>query len=185
VQSQLTRVIDEAPGPLRVVSVCAGDGRDLLGVLGGRADADRFTAVLLELDRDLVERARTSAEVAGLANVHARAGDAGDPASYDGLLPADLVLMAGVFGNVPDDDVRSTVERLPAMCATGATVIWTRHRNDRDLTPAIRGWFAGAGFEEVAFEAPPDVAWTVGVNRWPGRAGDGALGEDRLFTFFR
>jgi 8-oxo-dGTP pyrophosphatase MutT (NUDIX family) len=185
VQAQLRRVIDETPGPLRAVSVCAGDGRDLLGVLGGRADADRVTAVLLELDRELAERARASAEVAGLANVHARVVDAGDPASYGGALPADLVLMAGVFGNIPDDDVRSTIERLPAMCAEGGTVIWTRHRNEPDLTPTIRGWFAGAGFQEVAFEAPPDVAWTVGVNSWSGHAGDGALGEGRLFTFFR
>jgi predicted acetyltransferase/ADP-ribose pyrophosphatase YjhB (NUDIX family) len=185
VQAQLARVIDETPGPLRVVSVCAGDGRDLLGVLEGRADAARVTAVLLELDRGLVERARASAEAAGLTHVHPRAIDAGDPASYDGALPADLVLMAGVFGNIPDDDVRSTIERLPAMCAEGATVIWTRHRNHPDLTPAIRRWFAGAGFEEVAFEAPGDVAWTVGVNRLLGPTGDGAWGEGRLFTFFR
>jgi hypothetical protein len=64
-------------------------------------------------------------------------------------------------------------------------VVWTRGRTPPDRTPAIRGWFADAGFEEVAFEAPGDVTFSVGVHRWAGPGGDGRLGDGRLFTFFR
>src|SRR5690349_18715324 len=51
-----------APGPVRVVSACAGDGRDLLGVLERRTDADRVSALLVEYDRELAARARKAAE---------------------------------------------------------------------------------------------------------------------------
>src|SRR6266511_1793903 len=59
----------------------------------------------------------------------------------------------GVFGNIPDDDVHRTIDALPQFCARDATVIWTRHRGPPDLTPTIRGWFAGTGFVELGFES--------------------------------
>jgi hypothetical protein len=142
-------------------------------------------ATLVELDAELARRARSTAAGAGLSGIEVRTGDAGDPTTYSGVGPADLVLAAGIFGNLPDDDVRGTIDRLPAMCAEGATVIWTRGRAPRDPTPAIRGWFGEAGFEEVAFEAPGDATFSVGVHRWAGSSGNGTLGDGRLFTFFR
>jgi hypothetical protein len=48
-------------------------------------------------------------------------------------------------------------------------VIWTRSRRPPDLTPAVRGWFAEAGFRELAFDAPPGMLFTVGVHRFTGR----------------
>jgi predicted acetyltransferase/8-oxo-dGTP pyrophosphatase MutT (NUDIX family) len=186
VQTHITRVLGEtAPRPVRVLSLCAGEGRDLLGVLSGGGDADRVAATLVELDAELAERARASAAAAGLAGIEVLTADAGDPTAYPDAGPADLVLAVGVFGNVPDDDVRGTIGRLPALCATGASVIWTRGRTPPDRTPVIRGWFADAGFEEIAFDAADDVMFSVGVHRWTGPGGDGRLGEGRLFTFFR
>ena len=44
-------------------------------------------------------------------------------------------------------------------------MIWTRHRNEPDLTPSIREWFAEAGFQEMAFVAPDTDQWSVGVHR--------------------
>jgi hypothetical protein len=186
VRHHIARALDEtAPRAVRLLSICAGDGRDVLGLLAGRRDADRVAARLLELDPELGDRARAAAAAAGLSGIDVRTSDAGDPAAYSGVGTADLVLAAGVFGNVSDGDVRGTIDRLPALCAQGATVVWTRHRNPPDMTPAIRGWFAGRGFEEIAFEAPDDVMFSVGAHRWMGPGGDGALGEERLFTFFR
>jgi hypothetical protein len=95
--------------------------------------------------------------------VDVRQADAGDPASYPEA--ADLVLMAGVFGNISDTDVRRTVAALPQLCRPGATVIWTRSRRAPDLTGSIRGWFAAAGFAEQAFDAPDGVLFSVGVHR--------------------
>jgi hypothetical protein len=103
-----------APNDVRVVSACAGDGRDLLQVLRNRGDSHRVAATLLEYDEGNVERARSAAaEFPAIAVRHVDAGQAG---SYEGALPSDLVLMAGVFGNISDEDVRTTIEALPGMC---------------------------------------------------------------------
>jgi hypothetical protein len=155
-----------APREVRVVSACAGDGRDLLQVLRNRGDSSRVTATLLEYDEANVARARSAA--AEFPAIEVRHVDAGQLASYEGAVPADLLLMAGIFGNVSDEDVRATIEALPGMCNPGALVIWTRHREAPDLTPAIRSWFAAAGFAEESFHAPDDLIIGAGSQRYTG-----------------
>ncbi len=150
------------------MSVCAGDGRDVLVVLAERPDADTVQAVLVERDPALAEAARQYAADAGLVNVEVRIADAGRAASYRDAVPADLVLLCGVFGNVTDDDVRRTVSAVPQLAAPGATVIWTRSRRAPDLTPQIRAWFADVGCDEVAWNAPADELFSVGVHRCAG-----------------
>jgi hypothetical protein len=107
--------------------------------------------------------------------------DAGDLASYRQAVPADLVIMAGVLGNIGDADVYTTVHALPQLCAAGATVIWTRTRRAPDRTPAIRTWLTDAGFSELAFAAPDDVLFSVGVHRFTGTPQP--LGQDKIFQF--
>lgn len=167
-------------GGLSVVSACAGQGRDLIEVLGRRDDAGRVRATLLEADPRNVERARAAA--AGLSTVDVRRADAGDLASYRDATPADLVLMVGVFGNIDDDDIRRTVAALPHLCRPAATVIWTRSRREPDLTGSIRTWFADAGFTEHAFDAPEDTLFSVGVHRLT-RTPQSSPPPTRLFTF--
>jgi hypothetical protein len=71
----------------------------------------------------------------------------------------------------------------PALCAPGATVIWTRHRRPPDVTPRIRAWFTDAGFREVAFETLDTATpLAVGVGRLL-RAGCAGLPAGPLFTF--
>jgi hypothetical protein len=180
VQRHIAAFFDRRCDPaLRVVSACAGQGRDLLGVLRGRPDAGRVTGRLVEFDPRNAAVAREAAP----AGIEVAEGDAGQLGAYAGAVPADLVLFVGVFGNVVDDDIRSTVFALPQLCAPGATVIWTRTREAPDLTPTLRGWFAEAGFVEDAFEAPEGVRFSVGVHRLA--AAPQPLGEGRLFTFVR
>ena len=182
VRAQIDRVLDStAPDPVRVVSACAGDGRDLLGVLSRRSDADRVIALLVEHDARLAARARAAA-AALPARVEVRQADAARSDVY--AVPADLVLLCGIFGNVSDADVRATVEASPQLCAPGAEVVWTRHRGDPDLTPSIRGWFADAGFAEVAFISPGGQEWSVGVHRLVAEPLPLAAGR-HWFTFFR
>lgn len=169
VQRHIARWMDERPqAALTAISVCAGQGHDLLGVLGPRADAHRIHATLLESDERNVSAARTAIAAAGLRNATVRGIDAGDLRSYRGAVPADLVLMTGVFGNISDADVRRTIAALPQLCAGDATVIWTRARREPDLTPRIRSWLHAAAFTELAFHAPADVVFTVGVHRFTG-----------------
>ncbi|WP_433648981.1 SAM-dependent methyltransferase [Micromonospora zamorensis] len=153
---------------LTAISVCAGQGQDLIGVLASRADAQRVRGTLLEFDSGNVTAAQAAANQAGISGIVIRQADAGQLSAYAGIVPADLVLMAGVFGNISDADVERTVAALPRLCAEGATVIWTRTRRDPDLTPSVREWLRDAGFVEQAFHAPDDVQFSVGVHRFEG-----------------
>ncbi len=79
----LTRPAD---GESRLLSICAGDGRDVLPVLAERGRDVR--ALLVELDPLLCERARSSAAELGLTGVEIRTGDAGVTDAYRGFTPA-------------------------------------------------------------------------------------------------
>jgi hypothetical protein len=186
VQRQLGAWLDSRDEPsLRAVSACSGDGRDLLEVLARRPDGRRVSARLVELDESLAAQAREYAAAHGLDGVDVRQADAGRTGSYAGAVPADLVMMCGVWGNVTDEDVRASIGVLPRLCAPGATVVWTRGRfATGDLTPEIRGWLAEEGFVEVAFDAPSDTTYRVGVHRLD--AEPRTLGPDgTFFTFVR
>ncbi|MGW4461624.1 SAM-dependent methyltransferase [Micromonospora sp. NPDC004704] len=167
VQDQLRRALAEVPpGPIRVVSGCAGEGRDVIGVLGDHPRRMDVRARLVELDPTNAKAARIAASAAGLdRQIEVVEADAGVATSYLGGVPAEIVLMCGVFGNISDADVRATVAALPQLCAPDAFVIWTRHRRAPDLTPTIRGWFAEAGFRELAFAAPADQTLSVGLHQ--------------------
>lgn len=169
VQQHIAAWLDRRPDEeVTVVSACAGQGHDLIGLLATRPDTRRVRATLLEYDVGNVAAARAAADRAGLTNLVIRQADAGRLSSYAAVVPADLVLMAGVFGNISDADVQRTINALPQMCAAGATVIWTRTRRAPDLTPAVREWLAEAGFVQDAFEAPEDARFSVGVHRFEG-----------------
>jgi hypothetical protein len=171
-----------APSPVTVVSACAGDGRDLLGVLEGRDDAERVTATLIEADARIASRATDHATSTDLVKVEVRCADAGTSDSYLGAVPADLVLLCGIFGNISDDDVHRVISTAPQFCNAGAVVIWTRHRQDPDLTPHIRGWFRERNFEEEHWHAPDHAIYAVGVHRFVGEPKPLAP-EQHLFTF--
>ncbi len=185
VQRHIGTWLDEtAPRDVRVLSVCAGDGRDLLGVLGARGDTGRVAATLVEIVPELADRARARAAAAGHTDIDVRCADAGTLESYAGCPPADLVLLCGVLGNIGDRDVGAVIAQLPGFCAADARVIWTRSRRRPDLTPTIREWFSDSGFRELAFDAPDDVLTSVGVHQL-ARAPEPATRNTRLFTFVR
>ena len=185
VQEQLRRALDERPGRVRIVSMCAGEGRDVIAVL---ADHDRradVTARLVELDARNVEVARQAVNSAGLDNVEVVCADAALTDSYTGAVPADVVMACGVFGNISEDDIKRTIEHLPELCAAGATVIWTRYGGpERDVAQDVRRWLDERGFEEIAFEASDEHVYRVGVHRL--MAAPRSLSRAmRLFTFVR
>ena len=183
VQEFITRALDDAPpGPIPVVSICAGDGRDLLGVVTEHPRGAEVRARLVELDPQLAAAGRERAQRQSPGHIDVVTGDAATTDAYAGAVPAWLVLVCGVFGNITDDDVRRTIDNLSGLCAERAWVVWTRGRFEPDLTPTIRSWFADAGYDELGFTAIPDTLVAVGAQRLtaspaPFRAGT------RLFTF--
>ncbi len=138
VQGYLRRALDEAPmdpdGGRRLVSMCAGDGRDVLPVLASHPRGGQVRAVLVELDPSLSARARSAAGpgvVGGRPGVEVRTADAGRAESYRGAGPARVLLACGVFGNISAGDVETTIGALPALLVPGGYVIWTRGRGRR------------------------------------------------------
>lgn len=163
VQRLLAVALDAAPaGPINVLSLCAGQGRDVIGVLPHHPRRHDVRARLVELDADLAAQARASAGSAGLDNVEVVTADAGSTDAANGLGPANVLMLCGIFGNIPTEDVARTIRLAPTLCAARAAVLWTRHRRDPDLTPFVREWFARAGFAEVEFD--PSVN-AVGYHR--------------------
>lgn len=185
VQGAIRDVLDAAPaGPIRAVSMCAGQGRDLLGVLEEHPRREEVHARLVELDpRNVAAALRTVTELGLGDTVEIVEADAADTSLYAGWVPAQLVLACGVFGNITDDDIEATVRALPMFCAPGATVIWTRHRIEPDLTPTLRRWFVDAGLAEVRFHSRDGFLFGIGVNRL--EIAPPPFDPDRhLFTFF-
>ena len=130
------------------------------------------------------ERFFWEARARGLAEVEVACADAGLSDAYAGAIPAQLVLLCGVFGNVSDADVERTIGALPELCAPSGVVIWTRHRRHPDLTPQIRRRLAAAGFAEEAFVSPGPDGWSVGAHRFGGQPRPLRPGR-RLFNFVR
>jgi hypothetical protein len=136
------------------------------------------------MDQTLAEEARVGLRELGAGELEVIVGDAGHARTYRGAVPADLVLACGVFGNVSDADVERTVRALPMLCASGATVVWTRHRREPDLTISIRRWLEESGFENTSYEpVPSGFLGTVGVARFRGRPQPWR--DEQLFTFIR
>ena len=184
VQTQIRAALDAAPpGPLHAISLCAGQGRDLIGVLARHPRRDDVTARLVELDPRNAAAARDAAEAAGLPQVEVVTADAALTDQYAGMAPAYLVLVCGVFGNMADDDVRRTVGYCTQLCAHGGTVIWTRGRWAPDLVPRICDWFAGDGFEPV-WVSDPAEGWGAGAHRFTAKPAPLERGA-RMFRFTR
>jgi len=185
VRLRLSEALDRAPqGPVRLLSLCSGQGHDVIGVLPRHPRRDDVHAVLVERDQRNADLAGRAAAQAGLSQLEVREADASLVAGFADALPADVLLLCGIFGNVSDEDIRFTIGAASAMCRPGGTVIWTRHRRPPDLTPQIRAWFAASGFEELAFDAlDTDRLMSVGANRLV-RATAG-LPDRPLFTFRR
>lgn len=171
-----------APEPVSVLSICAGDARDLLQVLERREDSDRVTATLLDADPRNAARAREHVRRLGLSTVGVCCTDASVTDAYADAVPADLVLLCGIFGNVDDDDIQRTVAATPQLCRKNGRVIWTRHRREPDLTPRLRDWFHQCGFEEEAFVSPGPHSFSVGVYRHIEDP-QPLVPHQRLFTF--
>jgi ubiquinone/menaquinone biosynthesis C-methylase UbiE len=183
VQDRITRALDAAaPGPIKALSICAGQGRDLLGVLEHHPRRDDVTAVLVELDPRNADAARQRVRDLGLSGIDVVTGDAARTDHYLAYAPADLVLACGIFGNVSGDDIRRTIGYCAALCAAGGTTVWTRHRKKPDMVPQICDWFTDSGFELEFVTEPGDFG--VGVHRRHVDAEPRALPPgETMFTF--
>lgn len=184
VQDFLRLALDrQPPGPIRLLSLCAGEGRDVIGVLRDHPRRDDVQGLLVEADPVVADRAGTAIAEADLhGQLSVLVGDAGTTDTFTIAVPADIVLLCGIFGNISDDDVDYTVRNASRLCNEDAVVLWTRHTSPPDLTVSIRQWFAESGFLELGFVAPEEWRYGVGCHRLIAEPDAFAAGL-RLFRF--
>ena len=173
-----------ADGPVRFVSLCAGQGHDVLTVAAAHPRGADLEGRLVELDP--VNAAAASERVAelGLTDIEVRCADAGNTDACDGAVPADLVVACGIFGNISLADIEGTIRTLPSLCAREAWVVWTRHPREPGVLPTIDGWFEASGFERHALVVDDDAWFGVGLHRLVADPTPYARGQ-QLFTFVR
>ena len=169
VQSRIRAALDAAPpGPLRAISVVAGQGRDLIPVLATHPRGADVTARLVELDpRNTAVARELASGLSSPSSVDIVTGDASLVEAYAGLIPADLVLLCGLFGNITDDDIRATISAARGLTRTGGTVIWTRGRGEPDRVDWVASVFEENDFERV-FVSAPGPRYGVGEHRHTG-----------------
>jgi len=186
VQEYIGSAIDGSlPGIIRVVSVCAGDGRDLLGKLLIHPRAKDVSARLVEINPQLVERGRTAIELAGFSKqLELINGDATDSSNYTGAVPADIVIVCGVFGNLSDEtELKRLIGNLAFLSKKGSFVIWTRgHSNGIPYSETVRKVFHDADFEEISFRLTLTGDMGVGIHRYLGE-GLPLPKDQKLFVF--
>lgn len=173
-----------AAGPCRFVSLCAGQGHDVLSVAATHPRGADLEGRLVELDAVNAAVAAARIEELGLTGVEVRTADAGRTDACDGAVPADLVVACGIFGNISLDDIDRTVHALPSLCAPGGSVVWTRHPRQAGVLERVEGWFDDAGFERQALVVDPGQEFAVGLHRLAGSPAPFVPGRS-LFTFTR
>ncbi|MBD2384480.1 class I SAM-dependent methyltransferase family protein [Cylindrospermum sp. FACHB-282] len=186
VREYISYSLDNSPtGSIRVVSLCAGDGRDLLGTLANHPRAKDVYARLVEINPQLVERGRATIESLGLTKqIEFINGDATASANYVGAVPADIVIVCGIFGNLADEnELNRLLGNLSFLSKKGAFVLWTRgHSNGVASSETVRKYFREFGFDEVYFKLTATGDMGVGIHRYLGESLT-VLKEQNLFVF--
>ena len=118
VKKRLRTALDQAAPAPTVLSLCSGDGRDVIETLADYP-APTGRVVLVEVDPTLSARARRAAEAQNLCQVEVRCGDAGAVATFADILPVDVLLLCGIFGNIDHSAVKRIVESAPSLVRAG------------------------------------------------------------------
>jgi len=169
VRGQIAAALGAAPpGEIRLISVCAGDGRDVLGALAGHPRVRDVRARLVEIDPELVAAGRTAAQDANFSGrVEFVQGDATRSSPYEGIAPAHVVVMAGMIGLVDTGEIPGLVRCLRCLTARDGRVVWTRNLDFRDGTRhsmAIRKALAEGAFKAATFKM---TSWSNLFRRRP------------------
>jgi hypothetical protein len=182
VRNHLSRCLDRsAPGEVRVISVCAGDGRDILRTLVDHKRLADTRVRLVELDPNLVADGKDACQALGLSShVEFVIGDATDPSSYRAVAPANIVVMCGMLGLVDLPELPNVVRAMQALCRHKGHVVWTRRLDWRDGVRQIKvlqELMAKAGFRRAALNVTsfgallwkaPRASFAVGTHRYDG-----------------
>ena len=170
VQAHLREVLeDQPPGPIRVIVPCAGQGRDLLGVLVDHPRRSDVVATLIDIEPGNVAIAQATADELALPGITVIVGDAGRTTVYRGAVPASVIVLSGFFGYLSKRHVSKLIATLPQLCAPDAVVIWSRRVDPQGRRAAsTRKRFEACGFRSIPSKIQNTEEWHVGVERLAG-----------------
>jgi hypothetical protein len=173
-------------GSIKIISICSGDGRDLLGLMEYHPRKQDVSALLVENNEELVDTGRKSIHEAGFeTQLKLVLSDATLFSTYDNYCPANIVLFSGVFGNVRVEETPNIIRNLRSLCNTDSYIIWTRHcrvNNGLKHIEFIRNQFTENDFEETYYEQTADGTFIIGTNKFCGNKID-LSAETKLFDF--
>jgi hypothetical protein len=176
VREQIAAAASKVAGKsLHLVSICAGDGRDVIGTFAASDERQDVHATLIESNPELVTRGQAAVDQLGLARrITFRCADATQSSTYVDIRPAHIIVLSGVFGNLKERDVQRLIAALPSLCDRAASVIWTRNLFDdgEKATQIIRQCFVAADFTEEVLVRTSLGFFAVGTHsfrgvRWP------------------
>jgi hypothetical protein len=173
VQEHLSECLDEAPpGPVRILSMCAGDGRDVIGAVRAHRRRKDVSAWLVELNSQSVELGKGYSVNAGLErSLKFINADATVYSTYKQIAQADIVLVCGVWGHVPAGEKSMLVRAISTLCKPGGAVIWTRGTSKGiGRVREIEALFAGTWWDKSRVTYTPDAAWAIATYRYHGPA---------------
>jgi Putative methyltransferase len=187
VKEHLAECLNIAPhGQVRITSLCAGDGRDVIGVLASHQRRNDVAACLVELNRQSVAVGLRLTKSAGLEKiVDFRNEDATVYTTYKNSPRSDIVLVCGVWAHVPVHERGQLVDAIACLCKPGGTVIWTRGVS-KGMTRLheIESLFTGAYWNKVRISLTPNKNWAVASYRYSGPPKELSRCE-RIFHFTR
>lgn len=162
-------LLRQSAEPVHIISICAGDGRDVTGALAASDRRKKVQADLFESNAQLVAHGQAAVNHVHLnAEVTFHCADATQSSTYRDLSRAHVVVLAGVFGNLKDEDVPRLITSLKALCHPGASVVWTRNLVEFDdgerATQMIRDSFSAAEFKEELLARTPRGVFAVATH---------------------
>ncbi|RBP48046.1 amino acid adenylation domain-containing protein [Roseimicrobium gellanilyticum] len=173
VEEQLRAAVEACqPGPVRILSICAGDGRDIFGAFAGHPRSQDVHAVLIDTDAAGLQRAETWAVEAGMGGrIQTLCADATSGANYRGVTHADIVLVSGVLAHVSEASIPGLIQSLPMLLQTGGWLIWNRHlvlNRGSEHVSLLRDLLRSTGFKEEVYELTSPKGFAVSSARYHG-----------------
>jgi hypothetical protein len=167
--------------PPRIISMCAGQGRDILPVLAEHPRGREVPGRLIEADPRNASIAASTVSHAGLHNIDVTTGDAGLAKSYAGAVPADLILACGVLGHLDDADIQRLAAYMPQLCRPNAIFLWTRLLEPHHPTNNIREHLSSC-CDELTFTTTGPEVFGIGAHQFTGQS-QPLDPSGRIFTF--
>jgi hypothetical protein len=171
VQAQVAAIATQCPpGPVTVVSICGGQGREVIGALADHPRRADVRGRIVELDEKNSAFARAWAKKAGLDKLEVVTGDASLSTAYAGLPPVDVVVVSGVVGHLCHPERVQLITFLHQIVRTGGYAVNTFYRGREGELQQLRDAFSAHQFEEESFETlAGKFQFTIARNRYLGQ----------------